>query len=114
MSKVLAVTVYTASSFCLHAGHCWVHYDNMNAVAGLLPSPRADDRPTTFYFSEVDNRQACVSACDEVVECFAYTWIDPDLASSYAGQCYGVNQQSATHVEQQAGHHSGKKTDCGC
>ena len=112
MNEQTAVTcVSIHSSYYLHTDHCWVHYADMNAVGGQIPYPQSENRPTTFYFSEVDNRQACLSTCDEVAECFAYTWIDPDLASGYAGQCYGVNEQSASHYEL-VDHYSGKKTDC--
>ena len=37
--------------------------EHHNAVWGLIPEPRTDQRPRTFYFGDMTDADACEQAC---------------------------------------------------
>ena len=90
--------------------NCWFHYEDINVIAGRFPYPQqVDDHNSTWYFTDVDSRQACVIACDTQSGCDSYCWIPPGV-SGWTG-CYGVSEHLTTHVAGN-GMYSGKKVAC--
>ena len=54
--------------------------EHHNAVWGLIPEPRTDQRPRTFYFGDMTDADACEQACrGEHMVCFAPLFICLEL-----------------------------------
>ena len=49
---------------------CWNQYSERNAVYGMVPGPRQESRPNTFYFGDLgDDVEACAAACARESNC---------------------------------------------
>ena len=89
----------------------WRHYDGVNTVYARFSGPTTENRPSTFYFPNVSNRDECVAACQLEADCYSYTYHPVDFDDPYAGQCYGVSKDEVNHVAQE-NIYSGKKRPC--
>ena len=71
-----------------------------------------ENRPSTFYFPNANNRDECAAECQLVSECYAYAFVGASFVyAAWAGQCYGISKDNVNHVEEN-GVFSGKRRPC--
>ena len=66
---------------------CWEIKTGYNAMAGLLTSPRAEDRPKVLFFGPTTNITWCKEQCAMEPFCYAYTWASG--STKWSNLCYG-------------------------
>nr|XP_039272221.1 MAM and LDL-receptor class A domain-containing protein 2-like [Styela clava] len=93
--------IYIHNGTCDDYDICWDTSESTNMVWGLIPGPRQQNPPDTFYFGEYgDDYYRCAEACSKTEGCVAWTLHMTEFHSSYAGQCYGRSDFSDTKVDE--------------